>query len=104
MDTDQSMIHVPSYLRARVEQVRSPVAQLSGVFPLRPQGLPARRAVETDRAGAEVGDVEQASHQHDVLEEVDHLVLIRKIVVEENRCRQREQGHQGGNQARAVSQ
>jgi hypothetical protein len=38
--------------------------------------------VDADRARAEAHDLKQAARNHDVLEEVDHLILVGKVAVE----------------------
>src|SRR5579859_5837291 len=41
-----------------------------------------KAAVETERAGAEGDDLEQAARHHHILQKVDHLVLVGKIAME----------------------
>src|SRR5690242_13117497 len=45
-------------------------------------------AVDTDCARAEARDLKQTARQHDVLEEVDHLILVGKVAVERYRSHQ----------------
>src|SRR5260221_7928373 len=68
----------PSLARAEVKSRR--VDQLT----LRRNSRAARgkAIVETDRARTEGCDLKQATRHHDVLEEVDHLVLVGEVAVE----------------------
>src|SRR5947207_2789010 len=43
---------------------------------------PRKTIVETDRTRTESYDLKQATRHHDVLEEVDHLVLVGEVAVE----------------------
>jgi hypothetical protein len=47
---------------------------------------PRDASVKAERTGTEGKDLEQAACHHHVLEEVDHLILVCKVVVERD-CR-----------------
>ena len=49
--------------------------------------------VNAHRTRAEIDDLQQAADEHDVLEEMDHLVLIGEISMKGNGSRQRKQGN-----------
>jgi hypothetical protein len=59
--------------------------------------------VNAHRARAEIDDLQQAADDHDVLEEMDHLVLIGEIAMEENGSCQRKQGNNERDEAGAVA-
>src|SRR5882724_3264289 len=59
--------------------------------------------VEAECAGPECRDLEEPARDHHVLEEVDHLVLVREVVVERNRCREREDGQGYGDEAHTIA-
>ena len=44
--------------------------------------VPGNAIVETDRARTKGCDLKQAPRHHDVLEEVDHLILVGEVAVE----------------------
>src|SRR5258708_15105631 len=62
-----------------------------------------RVLVEAECAGPECRDLEEPARDHHVLEEVDHLVLVREVVVERNRCREREDGQGYGDEAHTIA-
>src|SRR5260370_29319370 len=59
----------------------------------------AEARIEAEPAGAEGGHLEQSAHDHQVLQEMDHLVLVGKVAVETERRRQDEDSHRGGDRA-----
>src|ERR1700733_15291136 len=62
------------------------------------------RGVNAQRARAEIDDLQQAAGDHDVLEEMDHLVLIGEISMKANGSCQGEQGDYQRNSARSVAE
>src|SRR5580698_7294705 len=61
------------------------------------------RGVHAQGTGAEIHDLQQTAGEHDVLEEVNHLVLIREVSMKgKGRC-QRKQGHHQRNGAGTVA-
>ena len=56
-------------------------------------------AVEAERSRAESDDLQQSARHHDVLQEVDHLILIGEMGVKRHRRRQGKQRQSRGNDA-----
>src|SRR5467141_2583333 len=53
-------------------------------------GIPRSACVQAVASGAEVCDLQEATNDHDVLEKMDHLISVSKVVMKEDRRRQRE--------------
>jgi hypothetical protein len=62
-----------------------------------------RPSVQTERTGTEVGDLQEASRHHHVLEEVNHLVVVSEIAMEENRRADAEHRHHERRKANPVT-
>src|SRR5437879_7771366 len=63
----------------------------------------AETRIETEPAGAEGGHLKQAAHDHQVLQEMDHLVLVGEVGVEAECRRQDEDSQRGGDRAGLVA-
>src|SRR6266404_6671706 len=61
------------------------------------------QCVDAERSRTEGCDLEQTACYGDVLEEMDHLVLIGEVVMKEYCRREREHGHAGGDERRPVA-
>ena len=55
--------------------------------------------VDAEGPRAERSDLQQSARDHDVLEEVDHLVLVGEVAVERHRRGEREQHQRGRDEA-----
>src|SRR5260221_7770495 len=64
----------------------------------------AEARIEAEPAGAEGGHLKQAAHDHQVLQEMDHLVLVGEAGVEAERRRQGEDSHRSRDRAGLVAQ
>ena len=53
-------------------------------------GIPRSACVQAVASGAEMRDLQEATNDHDVLEKMDHLISVSKVVMKEDRRRQRE--------------
>lgn len=60
--------------------------------------------LDAHRAGAEIDDLQQATQDHDVLEEIDHLILIGEVPMKENGGRQAIQSQYDRNGSDAIAQ
>src|SRR5260221_3635769 len=64
----------------------------------------AEASIEAEPAGAEGGHLKQAAHDHQVLQEMDHLILVGEVGVEAERRRQGEDSHRGGDRTGPVAE
>ena len=53
-------------------------------------GIARSARVQTVAPGSEMPDLQKSADDHDVLEKMDHLVLVREVFVKEDRGRQSE--------------
>jgi hypothetical protein len=60
--------------------------------------------VQAEASGAKMRDLQEPADDHDVLEEMHHLILIGEIPVKENGRCQSEHGQAGRNRSRNAQQ
>src|SRR5882724_4591871 len=59
--------------------------------------------VEAECAGPECRNLKQPTRHHHVLQEVDHLILVGKVVVERKCCCEREDSESHGHDTRMIA-
>jgi hypothetical protein len=59
--------------------------------------------IEAERACAKGRDLKQAARDHDVLEKVNHLILVGEVVVKRRRCRNRKDCQRNGDEANLIT-
>src|SRR3979409_2590902 len=70
---------------------------------MRSRGLQAA-GIDAERARPKGRDLEKTADDRDVLEKVDHLVLVGEVVVKRERGHQREGGHDQADEARPIAE